>query len=49
MTLSGKSGVPSGKAEDEGGAGSYVKDENAAKGAIWQAGTHGDLQDTMLV
>ncbi len=34
VTLSGKSGASSDKAEDEGVAGSYVKDENAAKGVI---------------
>ena len=48
MTLSGRSGVPSGKAEDEGVAGSYVEDKNAARGVIWLAGTHGYLRDTML-
>ncbi|MCL5886411.1 MAG: hypothetical protein M1280_05165 [Actinobacteria bacterium] len=48
MTLSGKSGVSSGKAEDEGVAGSYVEDENAARGVIWLAGTHGYLRDTTL-
>ncbi|MCL4443849.1 MAG: hypothetical protein M1456_07125 [Actinobacteria bacterium] len=49
MTLSGKSGASSGKAEDEGVAGSYVEDENAARGVIWLAGTHGYLRDTTLV
>ena len=44
MTLSGKSGASSGKAEDEGVAGSYVEDENAAKGVIWLAGTHDYLE-----
>ena len=44
VTLSGKSGASSGKAEDEGVAGSYVEDENAAKGVIWLAGTHGYLE-----
>ena len=48
MTLSGKSGASSGKAEDEGVAGSYVEDENAAKGVIWLAGTHGHLRDRPL-
>ncbi len=48
MTLSGKSGASSGKAEDEGVAGSYVEDENAARGVIWLAGTHGYLRDTTL-
>jgi hypothetical protein len=43
VTLSGKSGASSGKAEDEGVAGSYVEDENAARGVIWLAGTHGYL------
>ena len=38
----------SGKAEDEGVAGSYVEDENAARGVIWLAGTHGYLRDTTL-
>ena len=41
VTLSGKSGASSGKAEDEGVAGSYVEDENAVRGVIWLAGTHG--------
>ena len=48
VTLSGKSGASSGKAEDEGVAGSYVEDENAVRGAIWPAGTHGDLRDGPL-
>ena len=48
VTLSGKSGASSGKAEDEGVAGSYVEDENAARGVIWLAGTHGYLRDTTL-
>ena len=48
MTLSGKSGASSGKAEDEGVAGSYVEDENAVRGVIWLAGTHGYLRDTTL-
>ncbi len=48
VTLSGKSGASSGKAEDEGVAGSYVEDENAARGVIWLAGTHGYLRDTAL-
>ncbi len=49
VTLSGKSGASSGKAEDEGVAGSYVEDENAARGIIWLAGTHGYLRDWSLV
>ncbi|MCL5886445.1 MAG: hypothetical protein M1280_05345 [Actinobacteria bacterium] len=49
VTLSGKSGASSGKAEDEGVAGSYVEDENAARGVIWLAGTHGYLRDRPLV
>ncbi len=48
VTLSGKSGASSGKAEDEGVAGSYVEDENAARGVTWLAGTHGYLRDTTL-
>ncbi len=48
VTLSGKSGASSGKAEDEGVAGSYVEDENAARGVIRLAGTHGYLRDTAL-
>ncbi len=48
VTLSGKSGASSGKAEDEGVAGSYVEDENAVRGVIWLAGTHGYLRDTAL-
>ncbi|MCL4442519.1 MAG: hypothetical protein M1456_00280 [Actinobacteria bacterium] len=49
MTLSGKSGTSSGKAEDEGVAGSYVEDENAVRGVIWLAGTHGYLRVTAPV
>ncbi len=48
VTLSGKSGASSGKAEDEGVAGSYVEDENAVKGVICLAGTHGYLRGTTL-
>ena len=48
VTLSGKSGASSDKAEDEGVAGSYVEDENAVRGVIWLAGTHGYLRDTAL-
>jgi hypothetical protein len=49
VTLSGRSGVPSGKAEDEGVAGSYVENENATRGVIWLAGTHGYLRDRPLI
>ena len=49
VTLSGESGASSGKAEDEGVAGSYVEDENAARDVIWLAGPHGDLRDRPLV
>ncbi len=48
VTLYGKSGVPSDKAEDEGVAGSYVEDENAVRGIIWLAETHGYLQNRPL-
>jgi hypothetical protein len=48
VTLSGKSGASSGKAEDEGVACSYVEDENAARGVIWLAGTHGYSRDRPL-
>ncbi len=48
VTLSGKSGASSDKAEDEGVAGSYVEDENAVRGVIWLAGTHGYLRDRPL-
>jgi hypothetical protein len=48
VTLSGKSGASSDKAEDEGVAGSYVEDENAVRGVIWLAGTHDYLRDATL-
>jgi hypothetical protein len=37
-------GESSGKAEDEGVAGSYVGHENTVRGIIWLAVTHGYLE-----